>query len=104
MNKMFTAVAIAQLVEQGKLRLEDTLANFVEAENSMGFHVDQEAVRILGNSINFSRLGQAALRGDRVPEAPLEAAAASAHRSKQCHPERSEGDHARTWPPSLRSG
>ncbi|AGC47079.1 putative cytochrome c nitrite reductase catalytic subunit NrfA [Myxococcus stipitatus DSM 14675] len=36
--------------------------DFVEAENSMGFHADQEAVRILGNSINFSRLGQNALR------------------------------------------
>ena len=57
-------------------------ADFVEAENSMGFHAGQEAVRILGHSINFSRLGQAALRGERVPEAPLEAAAASTHRSK----------------------
>jgi nitrite reductase (cytochrome c-552) len=55
-------------------------ADFVEAENSMGFHADQEAVRILGNSINFSRLGQAALRGERVPDAPLDAAQASAHR------------------------
>jgi nitrite reductase (cytochrome c-552) len=55
-------------------------ADFVEAENSMGFHADQEAVRILGNSINFSRLGQAALRGERVPDAPLDAARASAHR------------------------
>ncbi|GEN05871.1 respiratory nitrite reductase (cytochrome ammonia-forming) precursor [Myxococcus fulvus] len=36
--------------------------DFVEAENSMGFHADQEAVRILSNSINFSRLGQNALR------------------------------------------
>ncbi|WP_426735901.1 ammonia-forming cytochrome c nitrite reductase subunit c552 [Myxococcus faecalis] len=36
--------------------------DFVEAENSMGFHADQEAVRILGHSINFSRLGQNALR------------------------------------------
>ena len=53
-------------------------ADFVEAENSMGFHADQEAVRILGNSINFSRLGQAALRGEPVPASPLEAAAASA--------------------------
>jgi nitrite reductase (cytochrome c-552) len=57
-------------------------ADFVEAENSMGFHADQEAVRILGNSINFSRLGSAALRGEAVPAAPLEAAAASAHRPK----------------------
>ena len=58
-------------------------ADFVEAENSMGFHADQEAVRILSNSINFSRLGQSALRGERVPEAPLEAARASAHRPKR---------------------
>lgn len=36
--------------------------DFVEAENSMGFHADQEAVRILSKSINFSRLGQNALR------------------------------------------
>jgi nitrite reductase (cytochrome c-552) len=54
--------------------------DFVEAENSMGFHADQEAVRILGNSINFSRLGSAALRGEPVPASPLAAAAASAHR------------------------
>ena len=57
-------------------------ADFVEAENSMGFHADQEAVRILSGSINFSRLGQAALRGEAVPDAPLAAAAASAHRPK----------------------
>ena len=37
--------------------------DFVEAENSMGFHAPQEATRILGESINFSRLGQASLRG-----------------------------------------
>jgi len=43
-------------------RAAQFFADFVEAENSMGFHADQEAVRILGKSINFSRLGQAALR------------------------------------------
>ena len=37
--------------------------DFVEAENSMGFHAPQEAVRILGESINFSRKGQNSLRG-----------------------------------------
>lgn len=36
--------------------------DFVEAENSMGFHAPQEAVRILGLSIDFTRKGQAALR------------------------------------------
>jgi nitrite reductase (cytochrome c-552) len=36
--------------------------DFIEAENSMGFHAPQEAARILAESINFSRLGQASLR------------------------------------------
>ena len=40
--------------------------DFVEAENSMGFHAPAEAVRILGESINFSRKGQIAVR-DRNP-------------------------------------
>jgi nitrite reductase (cytochrome c-552) len=69
-------------VAQRYQRAAQFYADFVEAENSMGFHADQEAVRILGNSINFSRLGLAALRGERVPEAPLAAAAASAHQSR----------------------
>jgi nitrite reductase (cytochrome c-552) len=38
------------------------LLDFVEAENSTGFHAPQEATRILGESINFSRKGQLALR------------------------------------------
>ncbi len=36
--------------------------DFVEAENSSGFHAPQEAARILAESINFSRLGQNSLR------------------------------------------
>ncbi len=43
--------------------------DFIEAENSMGFHAPQEAVRILGESINFSRLGQVALRDGPRPSA-----------------------------------
>ncbi|HBE82622.1 MAG TPA: ammonia-forming cytochrome c nitrite reductase subunit c552 [Pyrinomonadaceae bacterium] len=46
--------------------------DFVEAENSMGFHAPAEAVRILGESINFSRLGQVSLRGSD-PRSPLRA-------------------------------
>jgi nitrite reductase (cytochrome c-552) len=38
--------------------------DFVEAENSMGFHAPEEAARILGESINFTRQGQNALRGN----------------------------------------
>ncbi len=41
--------------------------DFVEAENSMGFHAPQEAARILADSINFSRLGQMAVRGETIP-------------------------------------
>ena len=36
--------------------------DFIEAENSMGFHAPQEAARILGASIDFSRQGQVGLR------------------------------------------
>ncbi|MDZ7637965.1 MAG: ammonia-forming cytochrome c nitrite reductase subunit c552 [Bryobacterales bacterium] len=37
--------------------------DFVEAENSTGFHAPQEAMRILTESVDFSRKGQNALRG-----------------------------------------
>jgi nitrite reductase (cytochrome c-552) len=40
--------------------------DFVEAENSTGFHAGQEATRILAESIDFSRRGQVAVR-DRSP-------------------------------------
>jgi nitrite reductase (cytochrome c-552) len=39
------------------------LADFIEAENSMGFHADQEAARILARSIDYSRRGQIVLAG-----------------------------------------
>jgi nitrite reductase (cytochrome c-552) len=40
--------------------------DFIEAENSMGFHADQEAMRILALSLDESRRGQAALPGSRA--------------------------------------
>ena len=39
------------------------LLDFIEAENSMGFHAPQEAMRILGLSIDHARRGQVAIRG-----------------------------------------
>ena len=42
---------------QAQFRLD-----FVEAENSNGFHAPQEAARILGESINWARRGQLVLR------------------------------------------
>ena len=65
-----------QLAEARKQqRLAQFYLDFVEAENSMGFHAPAEAARILGESINFSRLGQVALRGVAVTNAssPLRA-------------------------------
>lgn len=38
------------------------LLDFIEAENSMGFHADQEAMRILGLSVDHTRKGQVAVR------------------------------------------
>lgn len=37
------------------------LCDFAEAENSSGFHADQEAARVLGLSLNYSRLGEKVL-------------------------------------------
>jgi nitrite reductase (cytochrome c-552) len=41
------------------------MLDFIEAENSMGFHAPQEAARILAESIDYARLGQLALRDKR---------------------------------------
>lgn len=39
------------------------LLDFVEAENSTGFHAPQEAARLLVQSVDYSRRGELALRG-----------------------------------------
>jgi nitrite reductase (cytochrome c-552) len=44
--------------------------DFVSSENSRGFHADQEAARILGESIDFSRQAQAMALRLRAPAAP----------------------------------
>ena len=41
--------------------------DFVESENSNGFHAPQEAARILGEAIDYLRQGQLALRPTPVP-------------------------------------
>ncbi|GMU64958.1 MAG: cytochrome c-552 [Acidobacteriota bacterium] len=46
-----------QMQRQAQFRLD-----FVEAENSTGFHAPEEAARILAESVNLSRQGQLALR------------------------------------------
>jgi nitrite reductase (cytochrome c-552) len=53
----------AQLAKaRGFQRTAQFYLDFIEAENSMGFHAPEEAARILGESMNFSRMGQVALR------------------------------------------
>ena len=44
--------------------------DYISSENSRGFHADQEAMRILGESIDFSRQAQAAALRLRAPKAP----------------------------------
>ena len=51
--------------------------DFIEAENSMGFHADQEAMRILALALDSARLGQLALRD------PAAAARAEAERQEE---------------------
>jgi nitrite reductase (cytochrome c-552) len=43
------------------------MLDFVEAENSMGFHAPGEAGRLLAESIDYARQGQLAVRGVAVP-------------------------------------
>lgn len=59
---------------RSKQRSAQFLLDFVEAENSMGFHAPQESVRILGRSIDETRQGQLSLR---VPMIGAPAPAAS---------------------------
>ncbi|MCC6493056.1 MAG: ammonia-forming cytochrome c nitrite reductase subunit c552 [Pirellulales bacterium] len=44
--------------------------DFINSENSLGFHADQEAARILGESVDYSRQAQVAALKLRAPEAP----------------------------------
>ena len=53
--------ASALVTAQDFQRKAQFYLDFVEAENSTGFHAPQEAARILGESIDFSRKGQQAL-------------------------------------------
>lgn len=73
----------AQASGQDKTELQEALEyqrkaqfyiDFVEAENSAGFHAPQEAARILADAIDFCRRGQLALRRSPHPVASRAAA------------------------------
>lgn len=57
--------AVLDLQRKAMWRLD-----FISSENSLGFHADQEAARILGESIDYSRQAQAMALRLRAPEAP----------------------------------
>jgi nitrite reductase (cytochrome c-552) len=58
----------AQLEEPRRLqRRAQFMLDFVEAENSTGFHAPEEAERVLAESIDYARQGQLALRARRAP-------------------------------------
>ncbi|HEY0591433.1 MAG TPA: ammonia-forming cytochrome c nitrite reductase subunit c552 [Thermoanaerobaculia bacterium] len=61
---------------RGFQRKAQFLLDFIEAENSMGFHAPQEAARLLTQSIDYARQGQVALRD--VPRSPAAATGAPA--------------------------
>jgi nitrite reductase (cytochrome c-552) len=46
---------------RGYQRKAQFLLDFIESENSSGFHAPQEAARILVKSVDYSRRGQSAL-------------------------------------------
>lgn len=58
-----TASAAALERARDHQRSAQFLADFIEAENSMGFHAPQEAMRVLGHSIDEARLGMAVVLG-----------------------------------------
>jgi nitrite reductase (cytochrome c-552) len=60
---------------RGFQRKAQFLLDFIEAENSMGFHAPQEAARLLTQSIDFSRQGQVSLRDVPRGAAPAPAPA-----------------------------
>jgi nitrite reductase (cytochrome c-552) len=82
--------------------------DYVEAENSMGFHAPQEAQRILGDSIDFSRRGQISLRGLPGLAPPAQALISTPLPDREMPPlheekaraERSGGDNRKTSAPS----
>jgi nitrite reductase (cytochrome c-552) len=56
---------ILQLQSKAMWRLD-----YISSENSKGFHADQEAARLLGESLDYSRQAQAAALRLRAPAAP----------------------------------
>jgi nitrite reductase (cytochrome c-552) len=52
---------------RGFQRRAQFFLDFVEAENSMGFHAPEEAASILARSLDYARRGQIAIRDGKAP-------------------------------------
>jgi nitrite reductase (cytochrome c-552) len=79
MTDMLDAIREAQAADADAEQLAPALEmqkkamwrlDFVSSENSMGFHAPQESMRILGESIDYSRQAQAMAIRLRAPAAP----------------------------------
>ncbi len=68
--------------------------DYISSENSKGFHADQEAARILGESIDFSRQAQAAAYKLGLPAADAAGAEAQEERSVEGAEEERAGEGA----------
>jgi nitrite reductase (cytochrome c-552) len=64
------AAEAALTTARGWHRRAQFLLDFIEAENSMGFHADQEAMRILALSLDAARQGQIAVRDPAAAPLP----------------------------------
>src|SRR5690606_34396466 len=72
MTDMINAIAAAKAAGATDEQLKPAYAlqrkaqfrlDFIAAENSMGFHADQEAARILAESLDYARQGQIIAQG-----------------------------------------
>ena len=79
MTDMLDAILEAKAAGAGDQALAEVFAlqrkamwrlDYVSSENSKGFHADQEAARLLGESIDYSRQAQAAALRWRAPAPP----------------------------------
>lgn len=79
MTAMLDAILAAQVSDVSPQELAPVLSlqrqamwrlDYISSENSEGFHADQEAMRILAESIDFSRRAQALALELRAPPAP----------------------------------
>ena len=79
MTEMLDAILEARAAGVEEDRLAEVLRlqrkamwrlDYISSENSRGFHADQEAARILGESIDYSRQAQTLALRLRAPQAP----------------------------------